>query len=71
MPGYGESLWKYRIQNSDAQKGRSGGYRLLIHFNESTKALTPVAIYTHDQYPGQPEKKEIEKWIVRAISVFD
>ena len=32
-PGHG-NVWKYRIKNSDAQKGRSGGYRIVILFNQ-------------------------------------
>jgi mRNA-degrading endonuclease RelE of RelBE toxin-antitoxin system len=67
LQGYSGSVWKYRIGNSDSKKGRSGGYRLLVHFNETTRKMTPLAIYTKDEYPGQPSNAQIDRWLKGAL----
>jgi len=31
IPGVGHTVFKLRVQNSDTQKGKSGGYRLIYY----------------------------------------
>lgn len=44
IPGFGGEVWKRRVKNSDNQKGKSGGYRLVYAvFQEGIAVVTVYA----------------------------
>jgi len=45
IPGIGFTVMKVRLKNSDSQKGKSGGYRL-IYWTVSTKLIVLLDIYS-------------------------
>ncbi len=45
VSGVGYTIFKLRVKNSDIQKGKSGGYRLIYYVKISTKIIL-VTIYS-------------------------
>lgn len=45
IPGTGYTVFKVRLKNSDIQKGKSAGYRIIYQLQDSTVILL-VAIYS-------------------------
>lgn len=45
LPGVGYVVFKERLKNSDARKGKSGGYRV-IYFLESADRIVLLTVYT-------------------------
>ena len=45
IPGIGETLFKVRVRNSDAQRGKSGGYRLIYYLARRDRIIL-VTIYS-------------------------
>lgn len=45
IPGVGYKIFKLRVKNSDVQKGKSGGYRLIYYVKTSTRIIL-VTIYS-------------------------
>lgn len=45
VPGIGETLFKVRVRNSDAQRGKSGGYRLIYYLARRDRIIL-VTIYS-------------------------
>lgn len=45
ISGVGYTIFKLRVKNSDVQKGKSGGYRLIYYVKTSTKIIL-VTIYS-------------------------
>ncbi len=48
IPKTGEIIYKVRLKNSDIQKGKSGGYRLIYHVRGST-IIIMMTIYTKSE----------------------
>lgn len=48
IPEIGYAVFKLRIRNSDAQKGKSGGYRL-IYYVKTAMAIILLTIYTKSE----------------------
>ena len=59
------TVYKLRIKNSDVQKGKSGGYRL-IYWLEKAECIVLLDIYTK----SQQENFEVRK-IVQIIANFE
>jgi mRNA-degrading endonuclease RelE of RelBE toxin-antitoxin system len=45
VPGIGYLVFKVRIKNTDVQKGKSGGYRL-IYYLKTTTSILLLTLYT-------------------------
>ncbi|WGV23736.1 type II toxin-antitoxin system RelE/ParE family toxin [Halotia branconii] len=45
IPGVGYAIFKLRVRNSDAQKGKSGGYRLIYYVKTATGIIL-LTVYT-------------------------
>ncbi|GAA6615304.1 type II toxin-antitoxin system RelE/ParE family toxin [Scytonema sp. NUACC26] len=45
IPGIGFEVFKVRVRNSDVQKGKSGGYRLIYYVKTETSIIL-LTIYT-------------------------
>ena len=45
LSGYGHTLYKVRIKNSDNRKGKSGGYRIIYYLKTETRCVL-VTIYS-------------------------
>jgi mRNA-degrading endonuclease RelE of RelBE toxin-antitoxin system len=45
IPNIGYEVFKVRVKNSDAQKGKSGGYRIIYYLRSSTYILL-IALYS-------------------------
>jgi len=45
IPLINAPVYKVRIKNSDIQKGKSRGYRLVYKFDEKNKMITPLILY--------------------------
>jgi mRNA-degrading endonuclease RelE of RelBE toxin-antitoxin system len=48
IPGIGHEVFKLRVRNSDAQKGKSGGYRLFYYVKTATGIIL-LTIYTKSE----------------------
>ncbi len=48
IPGVGYAVFKLRVRNSDTQKGKSGGYRL-IYYLKTTTAIILLTIYAKSE----------------------
>jgi mRNA-degrading endonuclease RelE of RelBE toxin-antitoxin system len=48
IPNIGYAVFKLRVKNSDIQKGKSGGYRL-IYYLKTAKAIILLTIYAKSQ----------------------
>lgn len=44
----GHCIYKIRIQNSDAKKGKSGGYRYYIYLYKKRDLLAPLCLTTDE-----------------------
>ena len=53
VPGVGHATYKVRIKNSDAARGKSGGYRLLYYLRTSQRILL-VTIYAKSDAEDVP-----------------
>lgn len=60
IPGLGSPVMKVRIRNSDTQKGKSAGYRL-IYWISSTKLIVLLDIYS------KSDREDIEIDEIRQI----
>ena len=48
IPGVGYAVFKLRVRNSDTQKGKSGGYRLIYYVKTSTGIIL-LTIYAKSE----------------------
>jgi mRNA-degrading endonuclease RelE of RelBE toxin-antitoxin system len=48
IPGVGYAVFKLRVRNSDTQKGKSGGYRL-IYYVKTTTGIILLTLYTKSE----------------------
>ena len=48
IPSIGYTVFKLRVRNSDIQKGKSGGYRLIYYVKTAT-AIILLTIYTKSE----------------------
>jgi mRNA-degrading endonuclease RelE of RelBE toxin-antitoxin system len=48
IPDIGYAVFKLRVRNSDTQKGKSGGYRL-IYYVKTAMAIILLTIYTKSE----------------------
>ncbi len=48
IPGVGHPVFKLRVRNSDAQKGKSGGYRLIYYVRTATGIIL-LTIYAKSE----------------------
>jgi mRNA-degrading endonuclease RelE of RelBE toxin-antitoxin system len=48
IPDVGYAVFKLRVRNSDTQKGKSGGYRL-IYYVKTAMAIILLTIYTKSE----------------------
>ncbi|KAM3098996.1 type II toxin-antitoxin system RelE/ParE family toxin [Phormidesmis sp. 146-35] len=60
IPGIGSTVMKVRLKNSDSQKGKSGGYRL-IYWIVSTELIVLLDIYS------KSDQSDIEVDEIRQI----
>ena len=60
MLGMGHSVFKVRVKNSDAQKGKSGGYRV-IYYLKGQDRVTLLAMYS------KSDQSTISTEVVRRI----
>jgi hypothetical protein len=66
----GVQVWKYRFRCSDAQKGRSGGYRLMAVLLPERRILYPFCLYTKNEYEGQPPAAELKRWVTDVMDAL-
>lgn len=48
IPDVGYAVFKLRVRNSDTQKGKSGGYRL-IYYVKTARGIILLTIYTKSE----------------------
>jgi mRNA-degrading endonuclease RelE of RelBE toxin-antitoxin system len=48
IPGVGYTVFKLRVRNSDTQKGKSGGYRL-IYYVKTAKGIILLTVYAKSE----------------------
>jgi mRNA-degrading endonuclease RelE of RelBE toxin-antitoxin system len=53
IPGIGFEVFKVRVRNSDVQKGKSGGYRLIYYVKTETSIIL-LTIYTKSEQADVP-----------------
>jgi len=60
--------YKIRLKNSDNQKGKSGGYRVIYFVIDNDKLITLLSIYSKSDLENINEN-EIDKKILEQCSV--
>lgn len=60
IPGIGLLVYKVRVRNSDAQRGRRGGYRM-IYYQPNDLSIVLITLYS------KTEQQDIEPREIRAI----
>ena len=68
IPGMDYTLFKVRVKNSDAQRGKSGGYRIIYYLKTATQILL-VTIYSKSDKPDITAA-EVQEIITRAETEF-
>ncbi len=68
IPGMDYTLFKVRVKNSDAQRGKSGGYRIIYYLKTGDQILL-VTIYSKSDKPDITAA-EIKEIITRAEAQF-
>jgi mRNA-degrading endonuclease RelE of RelBE toxin-antitoxin system len=53
VPGVGFTIFKVRVKNSDIQKGKSGGYRLIYYLKTAT-SIVLITIYSKSDQQDIP-----------------
>ncbi|MBW4538446.1 MAG: type II toxin-antitoxin system RelE/ParE family toxin [Myxacorys chilensis ATA2-1-KO14] len=69
IPGMNYTLFKVRVKNSDVQKGKSGGYRMIYYLKTEAQILL-VTIYSKSDKPDITAD-EVREIITRAEIQFD
>jgi len=64
IQGVGFTVYKVRVRNSDAQRGKSGGYRI-IYYQPTTVAVVLITLYS------KSEQQDIATEEIRAILAED
>ena len=60
MQGVGVPVYKVRVRNSDAQRGKSGGYRI-IYYLPTENGVVLITLYS------KTEQQDIEAYEIQAI----
>ncbi len=60
IPGIGFSIYKVRIRNSDAKRGKSGGYRM-IYYLPTNVSIILITLYS------KTEQQDIEPQEIQAF----
>ena len=68
IPGMDYTLFKVRVKNSDAQRGKSGGYRIIYYLKTEDQILL-VTIYSKSD-KSDITAAEIKEIITRAEAQF-
>lgn len=55
MTGHGYTLYKVRAQNSDSQRGKSGGYRVIYYLKTDTRCILITVYSKSDQGDVAPD----------------
>ncbi|WP_338022334.1 type II toxin-antitoxin system RelE/ParE family toxin [Argonema antarcticum] len=69
ISGIADEVFKLRIRNSDIQKGKSGGYRL-IYYVKTAKGIVLLTVYTKSEQvdiAGDEIKYIISEYEQRAV----
>jgi mRNA-degrading endonuclease RelE of RelBE toxin-antitoxin system len=69
IPGMNYTLFKVRVKNSDIQKGKSGGYRIIYYLKAEAQILL-VTIYSKSDQ-ADIVADEIREIITRAEAQFN
>ncbi|WP_343277548.1 type II toxin-antitoxin system RelE/ParE family toxin [Kamptonema sp. UHCC 0994] len=56
ISGIGYDVFKLRVRNSDVQKGKSGGYRL-IYYVKTAKGIILLTVYTKSEQSDIPAEE--------------
>ena len=46
IPGFANTVYKYRAKCSDSNKGSRGGYRVIGYYHQEANTLYPIYIYS-------------------------
>jgi mRNA-degrading endonuclease RelE of RelBE toxin-antitoxin system len=65
IPGTGYTLYKVRVRNSDARRGKSGGYRIIYYIQTPTSVVLITLYSKSDQSDVSAEEV---RQIIRAMS---
>lgn len=55
MTGHDYTLYKVRAQNSDSQRGKSGGYRIIYYLKTNTRCILVTIYAKSDQEDIAPD----------------
>lgn len=69
IPGMNYTLFKVRVKNSDAQRGKSGGYRIIYYLKTETQILL-VTLYSKSD-KSDVTADEVRDIITRAEAQFN
>jgi len=66
----GKNVYKLRLKNSDINKGKSAGYRVVYYIYEENHWLVLLSIYSKSDYESISED-EIDKKIMEVLNLYD
>jgi mRNA-degrading endonuclease RelE of RelBE toxin-antitoxin system len=67
VPGVGVVVYKVRVRNSDAQRGKSGGYRM-IYYQPADTMIVLITLYSKTEQ-ADIELQEIQAILAEAAAV--
>lgn len=65
--GLGQNIYKVRLKSSDINKGKSGGFRLIVFIYEIDEIIFPIAIY----FKSDKENISIQEIKYHLSSILD
>jgi mRNA-degrading endonuclease RelE of RelBE toxin-antitoxin system len=70
IPGYKNTVWKYRCESSDMGRGKSGGFRVTGYFREADNTMYMICVHTKKQFE-QPPGKDLMRWLKSLQTTVD
>ena len=69
IPGFNQTVWKYRCKCSDLRQGTQGGIRIIAYYNAELGTLYPITFYfKRDQ--SDISKEAVQKIVDELLSFF-
>lgn len=66
LPGYSHRLWKYRIASRDMQRGKRGGFRVILYMDPrpetTSKQVHLLTIYAKSERRDIPNDELLRLW---------
>lgn len=70
IPGFKNTLFKYRAKCSDMNRGSRGGYRIIGYYHQASNTLYPIFIY-HKTDQSDINGREVAKLVKELLEMLE